>query len=470
MQLALWFVVCVSATVLLTRRPVVVVLMAVTLWCLVPGVAGHQLTGQTSGVLALQPAVVLVLVATGVRVLYAPRSLRDVVRARPEWTVLLAMVAAVSLVTGYLNGLGHASITTGVNQVLGPVLLFFLIGAAVLEQPAHVELIRRWLIGLASLEAVIALAQKLTGSTLLYASDYDGQVFRRTSPDRWMGTFDHPLVLSLFLCLAIFWLTGLRRTWLAMTLMVLFAGGILMSQSRVGTGVAVAGTLYFVLRARVPLDRRVAVLVVVVAAAAVAVRLGVVDSLLARVQDDTGSSTARKLALEYFAQHFDDYRWFGHGLNASFDVSGGAGLGTSFESAFLMYTIDLGFVVAVLYFGVMLWTVVRAAGRSYLPGIAGGAAVAVVVPQTFSALSGVTAAPALVWTACALAGFCTLGRPRSSAGAGRPHPVSARRQHPGSAPRSRGQVPAPQGSPVPRRPSVPQHAPGSHRAPVSARR
>ena len=437
MQLALWFVVCLGMTLLFLRRPVVVVLSAVTLWCVVPGVAGHHLTGEDSGVLALQPAVALVLVAAGVQALYRPRFVARVVRSRPEWAVLLGTVTVVALLTGYLNGLGRASITTAVNQVLGPVLLFLLIGAVVLQQPAHVELIRRWLLGLAALEALIAVAQKLSASPLVFVSDYDQQVFRRTSPDRWMGTFDHPLVLSLFLCLAIFWLTGLRRTWLAMTLMVLFGAGILMSQSRVGALAAFVGIGYFVLRSRAPVDRRLLVLALVLASAAAAVRLGAVEDVLARVQDDTGSSTARKLALEYFVDNFRDYAWLGRGVNSSFDVSDGAGLGTSFESAFLMYTIDLGFVVAALYFGVMGWTVLRSAGRSKVPGLTGAAAAALVVPQTFSALSGLTAAPALVWTACGLAGFCALGRPGRGAASFRARPQAADRAQTRGAGRAR---------------------------------
>lgn len=437
MQLAAWVAVCLAAAILLSHRPLVLALGAITLWCAVPGIAGHQITGVESGLMAFQPAAVLVVIAFLMQAIIAPNLLGAALLHRPEWTVLLGAVSAIALMTGKINGLGFESATTAVNQLVAPVFLFFLIGSVLLERPQRVQVIRSWVLGIAGVESLLALVQWASRSALFFRSDFDQTVFMRTSPGRWMGTFDHPLVLSLYLVVAIFLLAGVRRAWLATSLMLLFAAGIVVSQSRVGIAFGVVGIVYFVTKARVAVERRLAVLATTALAVAAALQLGAGAAVLARVADDTGSSSARGLALEYFLDHLGDYLWFGRGLNGSFAVSDGAGLKTSFESAVLMYTIDLGLVVALMYFGVMIWTVARCTGRSALPGISGAAAAAVLVPQTFSALSGVTAAPMTVWTTCALAGFCALGRPRRSVDrglAGRPTPRRVVRPRPAGSP------------------------------------
>jgi uncharacterized protein (TIGR03382 family) len=74
-----------------------------------------------------------------------------------------------------------------------------------------------------------------------------------------------------------------------------------------------------------------------------------------------------------------------------------------------MYTIDLGAAVALVYFGVMLLIALRPRGRPHPRGVMAAALAALVVPQSFSALSGNSAAPMTVWMALALAGFCAVG-------------------------------------------------------------
>jgi hypothetical protein len=139
-----------------------------------------------------------------------------------------------------------------------------------------------------------------------------------------------------------------------------------------------------------------------------AMSFGAAGAVQARVLDDTGSTSARADALQYFLSNVGDYMWLGRGLNGSFEVSDNAGLGTSLESAALMYSVDLGVAVALIYFGVMAWISLRPFRRSTAAGITGPAMAAFVVPQSFSALSGTTAAPMTVWITFALAGFCAL--------------------------------------------------------------
>jgi hypothetical protein len=207
-----------------------------------------------------------------------------------------------------------------------------------------------------------------------------------------------------------YFVAGVRHWWLAVPMLGLYMGGLLVTQSRVGVALGALAIPYVALSPRLRLSGRVAVLAAAVTGAGFAVSLGAAASIQARVTNDSGSSSARADALQYFVDHIHEYAWFGQGLNASFSVSDDAGLGTSFESAVLMYSIDLGVVVTLMYFGVMALATARSFGRRAPVGVFGPAAAAFVIPQTFSALSGSTAAPVIVWSVFALSGFCALRR------------------------------------------------------------
>jgi hypothetical protein len=405
----------------------------------------------------VQPAAALATIGLVLQVLLRPQQVGRLALARPVWVVLLVAVAAVAVMTGVLQGAGLSNVAQAFNQVIGPVSLFALFGLAIQERPSRVELLRSWLLGLAGAEATLALLQGVVDHPIFYQSDYARQVFYRAQPGRWMGTLDHPLILGLFLAVAVFLVAGVRRWWLALGLILLFGAGLVMSQSRGATAAALVGVAYVIVVGRSPLAGRLVVAVGAVGGAVFAVASGATAALQSRVADDTGSTAARRDALSYFIDHGTDYVWLGTGLDSSFGISDSAGLLTSFENAFIMSTIDLGMVVAVMYFGVMALTVWRSLKGRAPGGYTGAAAAALALIQTFSALSGVTAAPSLVWTVFALAGFAPLSRsprwdrvvgvewarvdaarPRGSSTSGAPS-----RSGPGSGAEGRGRGPFP---------------------------
>ena len=82
-------------------------------------------------------------------------------------------------------------------------------------------------------------------------SVYYGRQFWFTDEyHRWMGTFDHPLILSVFLSCAIFLLVDIRRWWLSLLLLSAYVGGLLVTQSRTGFVAAAVGALYLLVRGR----------------------------------------------------------------------------------------------------------------------------------------------------------------------------------------------------------------------------
>ena len=408
MQAVAWLVLCLVTALALHRRPLALVLTALTLWCLVPGIAAHLVTGATSGLMAAHPAAFFVLVAFVVRVVVEPRSMLAAVAHRAEWSILLATVCLMSVLFGVLQQHGLDTLTAAVDQVVAPVALFFLLGSALLERASGLEVVRWWFLAMAAAQTVMAFVQSAAESTILYGNEYADQYWFTDYFNRWMGTMDHPLVLSLFLVIAMYLVAGVRRWWLAVALLALYMSGLLVTQSRVGVALGALAIPYVALSPRLRLSGRLAVLAAAVAGAGFAVSIGAAAAIQARVSNDSGSSQARADALQYFLDHIRNYAWFGQGLNASFSVSDSAGLGTSFESAVLMYSIDLGVVVTLIYFGVMALATARSFGAAAPVGVFGPAVAALVIPQTFSALSGSTAAPAIVWSVFALSGFCAL--------------------------------------------------------------
>ena len=411
MQLVAWLGICLLGAVILHERPLVLAVASLSTACLVPGASGHLVTGVEVGqVTAVQPAAALATISLLMQVLLRPQAVGRLALARPVWWVLLLAVCLVAVTTGVVQRAGLTNVAQASNQVVGPVSLFALFGLAIVERPARVELVRNWVLGLAAFEAAFALLQYTVARPILFESDYARQVFYHAQPGRWMGTLDHPLILGLFLAVSTFLVAGVRRWWVALSLILLYGAGLMVSQSRAATGAAALGTIYVIVVGRSPVAGRVVVAVGAVAGAIFAVASGATAGLQSRLADDTGSTAARRDALSYFIDHRTDYLWLGGGLDSSFGVSDSAGLLTSFENAFIMSVIDLGLIVALMYFSVMALTAWRSLRGRTAAGYTGAAVGALALIQTFSALSGVTAAPAVVWTVFAMAGFAPLRR------------------------------------------------------------
>jgi hypothetical protein len=376
--------------------------------------------GDEGSLFEFHPAASLTVVVVVVQLLVRSRWMLRSALYRPEWTVLLGSVVLLAVALGVLGGRGRDAITSGIDQVAGPICLFFLLGAALLEKPRRVEALRIWFLAMALVQSLLAFAQAATTSTVFFESQYADQDWFTPEFLRWMGTLDHPLVLSLLLVIAIPLSAGLRRPAAAVLLPYAFLGGLLVTESRAGTALGILGTIYVLVAA--PLSRRwrVASTFALAAAALLAVRMGLVGGVTERIRDDTGSAEARWASLKYGLDYLSENWWIGGGLNSSFDVARAASLELSFENSLIMYAIDLGLIPALMYFAVMVMAAARAFAPGAPAGLAGAVVAALIVSQAFSALSGSTAAPAIVWAVLAMAGFHTSRRQIDMAGAREP--------------------------------------------------
>lgn len=394
------------------RSPLVVGVTSILLWVLVPGVAAYLVTGVDAGPLNVQPGGLMAIIGLAVQVLTRPQAVLRVLSHRPAWTILLGAVSVICVGLGVVSGRGADSIAAAIDQVVGPIALFYLLGMAILDDDAAVDRVRAVVLGLAAVESVLAFLQYLQRDPLVYRDQLGSIAIIRQDSNRWMGTFDHPLVLSFYLVVALFLLAGVRRWWLVIALAGAIIAGIVVTQSRVGVGFGTMALVYLVVRSPISRFGKAVLVGLLALGATIAVREGVLDLVLDRVRDDSGSSDARSLAYNYFVDNANNFIWLGEGLNGSFAVSSDAGLPSSFESAVLMYAIDIGLVATLMYFGVMVAIMVRSLS-AVRPGVAGAAVATVIIPQTFSALSGSTAAPMALWVVMALAGHC-LRRPSAA--------------------------------------------------------
>lgn len=404
MQLAGWVVLCGLVSYALRRRPLLCVVGILGLWVLLPAIAGGLLTGRDQGSLSLHPATWLILTTLAAQLLHNHRSLLRIVARHIYLSIALALVIAVAILTTKygLTGSGSAVV---LDQLVGPVCLFVLVMVAIATAPRALDVLRNTLVCLATATSLIAIAQWLTGQAIVYESSYSTlRWFAATAVvhGRWMGTLDHPLTLSFLICLAVPLVVGISRRWLQFTLLAILGTGLIITQSRIGLAAMAVGVAYVVFRTRTTAGVKVVLGALVAGAVYVASATAATAGISQRLVDDTGSAAARGAAFTFVVHHWPDFLVAGDGVTSNYQVARAAGLTTSLESSILMYAVDIGVVFTVLYFGAQLVIVLRAVGRPTYPGLLLTAVIALVIPQTYSALGAGSAAGALLWTVLAM--------------------------------------------------------------------
>ncbi|WP_165478277.1 hypothetical protein [Arthrobacter sp. S39] len=401
MQLVLWIGLCVAASILLRSRPRVLLAAVLTLWFLVPAVGNSVVTGEAGGALGFHAASWLVVSVLAGQLLHDPWSIKDALARHFFVFLVLALVIVAAFLASRTSEEGGGMLLL-VDQIMAPVLFFLLLIANSVRQPGLVKMLRSLLLFLVAVVCVIAVAQWLNGDALFYAPGFRSQYWFNPETQRWMGTLDQPLALSLVICVAAPLVAGLKRNSVQVVLLVLMIVGVLITQSRVGlaaVGVSVVLVVFFA-------DRKAWVKAIMLAflggVAIVVISSPLVVGVSERLADDTGSAEARALALEYFLTRWADYAVAGQGIGSSYRVAVQAGLETSFENPILMYSIDFGIFFAVLYFGLMLVLLLRNSAWHDYRGLTFAGLLAVVIPQTYSSLATRSVAGIVVWTILAM--------------------------------------------------------------------
>jgi len=403
MALVIWLAVCLAASILWRNRPLELNLAALVIWTIIPGVASSLITGNQSSSLGMHPGTWLVLTTFFTQIVTRPIEMAATLVRRGLFFLAIGLVAAVAILETKTGTSGHGVVLL-TDEMLAPVLSFWMISTALVSRPEDIRTLRNCVIVLATLEALWAIAQYFASEPILFASQYEHQYWYRPGFDRWMGTTDHPLVLAVLLASSVPLLTGLRRVWLQVLLSVVMIGGVVITQSRSGLVAAGIGAIFVVWMSRTSVARKLAG-TVVLAGSALAIALSSLSSGISeRVANDGGSALARGTAVDFFLAHWRDYLWTGGGINTSYAVSSEAGLKSSFESAFLMYSIDIGMLFATIYFVAQLALVIVNL-RISVPGAALAALIVLVLCQTFSSIEVACMVGPLLWVLLALATY-----------------------------------------------------------------
>lgn len=401
MLLVVWVAACILASAVFRRYPVELILASLAVWTLVPGVAGSVLVGHPNSSLAFHPATWLILTTLVTQLATDPRAIAGAIVRRFIFVVSSLLVIAAAVLETKAGQSQHG-LVLAIDQMAASFFAFLVVMAGLYRDPSRGRILRNGVITLAAVEAGWAIVQYAAHSPILYKHDYEQRYWYTAGFKRWMGTTDHPLVLALLLCAAIPLLTGLHKAWVQQVLLILMLAGIVITESRAGVVAGGVGAVYVVLASRASMSRKVMGIVVLAGAALTIALSSLSNGVSDRIANDTGSAVARGTALDYFLQNWRHYFLSGGGVNSSYTVATNAGLKSSFESAFLIYSIDIGIVFAVLYFGGLLVVALRNTGRSYR-GAWLSAVVVLVLCQTFSSLGVDTLVGPLLWLLVALA-------------------------------------------------------------------
>ena len=238
---------------------------------------------------------------------------------------------------------------------------------------------------------------------LFYESDYLSYYwFDPERFDRWMGTTDNPLVMALLVCIAAPLAVGLQNTTIRLAAMMAMLVGALTTQSRVGVAIMCALFIYMLVRGRMNVFTRLLVAALMVIAGRAILSSELVTGISSRLSNDTGSSEARGLALDTFLDLARDLLLTGNGLTSNYRIGSEAGLQTSLESSFMMYAVDVGLPLALLYFGSQALLVLRHGYGNPLVGAAVAASVGVIMQHTFSGLAWSNLSGAFIWAVLGL--------------------------------------------------------------------
>lgn len=386
---------------LLRTRPVIATAIALALWVALPAVASHQFTGQDVGPLAIHPATWLVMMILVVQLVFQPVPMGRAIARHRLFTLGAVVFVAGCAWTSMANNSGGLKLL--MDQIVAPLMVFVLLVAFAHGKQRETLFVRNVILGLAAAQAVLTVVQSQLGRMIFFEADYEAlSWFNPLKFDRWMGTTDSPLILAYLLCLASAFALGLRNVALRFVLLGLYLVSVLITQSRTGVAVVCVVILYAVLRSRMVVWARVLAAAAVGAAGYILVTSTLVAGFASRLADDTGSADARQRALAFIFGNWTGYLFAGEGLTASYTVGRGAGLATSIESSILMYAVDVGWALALVYFGTQLMLIARHGFRHRLAGATSAALVAFVLPHVSSALAWSNLSGMLLWTTLAL--------------------------------------------------------------------
>lgn len=396
-RLAILLVVCLGLALVLRRRPVHLVCLALALWFAVPAIAAKLVTGIGSGPIAFHPSTWLLLLTAVVQLLINTETMVAALARHVHVFLAVFVFLAGALLTSQALGTGGTRLMG--DQVVGPVLAFWLVVAFGTGRAALLTLVRNTVLVVVAVECLLSIVQFGVGNIIVFSAQYESLYwFNPLRFTRWMGSTDSPLVFSLAVSAAAPLTMGVRNGTLRFGLLMLFLVGTVITQSRTGVAVMAVVLIYVIVRAAMGVLTRLMYVILLIIAGVALVGSSIVSGLTTRLSNDTGSSEARGLALRWFMDHWTDYLVLGQGLTSSYRIALEAGLQTSLESSVLMYAVDAGVLLAVVYFGSQIVLLARHARYSTVPGLAVAALIGLLLQHTFSGVASSSLVGVLTWT------------------------------------------------------------------------
>ena len=360
MSIAALLFVCVALSFVFRRSPEHLLCIAIIIVFVVPYIAGSQIvTGLGSGEIGLHPATILILFLFASQLIAVNRWVVGEIIRNAQLYALLALVTLGVLLTCVLSSRG---VILAVNQVLAPILVFTMVRAICFVKPGFVMRLRNVLIALAVLESVLGILQWITGTALFFESAYSRYTwFDLQSFPRVMGTLEHPLTLSLFLSVMVPFLSTIRNEFAKFTLLLTLIAGVALTQSRFGIIFVGVATVSVILSSslnrllRVLLTGISALVLVYMSSAA-----GLFGGAISRFSEDRGGSADSRFdSAAVVLDNLGKFLISGDGFGSSFRFSASSGLETSLESSGLMYIVDLGLFISLVYFAIQWFLVCR---------------------------------------------------------------------------------------------------------------
>jgi hypothetical protein len=417
---------CALAALLMRNRPDVLVLTFAILWIILP----QTFVREMQIAYGVHPATILIFFGLAASILTSCHAIRaawknSVKDARCLYAALLVFLMLAGLSQVFAEN-PYYGLRYAMQQVVAPLAAFAIARCALHAGQGFRDRCLSLILFLAAVEAILALIQNAAHQYLPFEAYFRQEYWYVPTWTRYGGSFDHPLILGLFLTIAMWtlwyvpWVTG------RLGLAALYLAGISVTESRTALVVSVVGLVAMVAFAPIsepdigpmgfrlaPLKRLASLIVVAIAL------LGAWNILLGSdvvqrfISDDSGSTAGRQVAIGIFFEHMKQFLVLGGGSATSKVFAVQHGSEQSFENQFMSYTVDYGLLAALFYFGVQVVIVARSflqkpEHRDGSRFLSLTALVAVVMTQSFS--SQQSASAMLLWLVLALASGPTAGR------------------------------------------------------------
>ena len=401
MTIQIWLLVCAATGFFLRKSAAASLISIFIFWALLPGIVQHKLFPVTSGfppILAGSWLIISVFVYQVVT--NYPQSNSN--RIIPKWAYLTLVLAMVLFLVSQITSKGWVSTSYFVNQLITPLCLFWIARVAIVKNGIKViQLFRNLLLGLATIEflVVLSVSTKIIRQPYLEFLSLQSW-YTQSFSARQLGTFDHPLVLSVLFLIAIPLTASLKHVWLQIFIIIFSLGGILLTQSRTALILAIVPLAYLILRSQTKIILKICLALGLIGALYFVFGANPSLAVLERFSNDGGSTQSRINAYNLAISQIQDFLLLGKGAGTSYGIAEQSGLSISFENPFLMFTVDFGFIGTLLYFGTQL--ILSISSKNAVSGVKLAAFLAFASCQGFSSVTSSNFLVVLPWLLVAM--------------------------------------------------------------------